>query len=178
MKSKRNMKLIPLIISTFLFSLAGPTLAQYDIPSPRRITWNPGVDNGIPIRTTLVNCKDEYGVAGDGSSDDTTKIRNCISGTPSGQVAYLPAGTYKITGMLTINKSITLRGSGISSTIITNDSSGLDSTVSITGGDYSQASGISIVSGYTKGSTQLVLSNASSISVGNFIRVDELNDLL
>jgi Pectate lyase superfamily protein len=54
--------------------------------------------------TQDLNVKTDCGAAGDGSTDDTTKIQSCIaSAGTSGQGIYFPAGTYKITAALTIS---------------------------------------------------------------------------
>lgn len=61
-----------------------------------------------------------YGAVGNGIADDTTAIRNAIAalGTTGGMVSF-PAGTYKITGTLTISSAnVTLVGEGIGATRI------------------------------------------------------------
>lgn len=64
-----------------------------------------------------------YGAKGDGSTDDTTAIQNAINAAISAgaRVVYFPAGTYKISSVLTINtapNSITLLGDGPQASII------------------------------------------------------------
>lgn len=59
----------------------------------------------------VVSVKD-FGAKGDGVTDDTAAIQAAIAAAAPCQVVYLPAGTYKITSPITINKCITLRGAG------------------------------------------------------------------
>lgn len=66
------------------------------------------------------NVKDPtYGAAGDGSTDDTTAIQNCITaaGLVKGTVIF-PAGTYRTTSKLTIPVDTSLWGVGAGGSII------------------------------------------------------------
>lgn len=54
--------------------------------------------------TQDLNVKTDCGAAGDGSTNDTTKIQSCIStAASSGQGIYFPPGSYLITAALTIS---------------------------------------------------------------------------
>jgi hypothetical protein len=54
-----------------------------------------------------INVKD-YGATGNGTTNDTTAIRNAIAALPAnGGIVFFPAGTYKMTGTLTITKHST-----------------------------------------------------------------------
>ena len=72
------------------------------IPADRRITWEPGIPGGIPIRTTVfTNIKHPpFNAKGDGISDDTDAIQAAINACPSNQVVYFPAGVYVITNAI------------------------------------------------------------------------------
>jgi len=62
----------------------------------------------------IVNVKD-YGAKGDGVTDDTVAIQNAIAVVPAaGGIVFFPAGTYRVTSTLTINRkrALTLVGSG------------------------------------------------------------------
>ncbi|WP_034157066.1 glycosyl hydrolase family 28-related protein [Sphingomonas sp. ERG5] len=82
-----------------------------------------------------------YGAVGNGIADDTTAIRNAIAavGATGGMVSF-PAGTYKISGTLTISSAnVTLVGEGIGATRIVSTSTTGDlikffATPSFTGG--------------------------------------------
>lgn len=62
----------------------------------------------------------DFGATGDGSTDDTAAINAAIAFIPStGGVLFFPAGTYRITGALSIsNRSITIVGEGEGVSII------------------------------------------------------------
>jgi hypothetical protein len=68
----------------------------------------------------VFNVKTLYGAAGDGTTDDTTAVRNAIvaASAAGGGIVYLPAGTYKISGTLTLGSNMELRGAGIGATKI------------------------------------------------------------
>ena len=55
--------------------------------------------------SSWINVKTTYGAAGNGTTDDTTAIQNCLNyvngSSSTGAVCYFPAGTYKITSTLT-----------------------------------------------------------------------------
>lgn len=170
--SKNICKVLFVLIMVFVNGSAGAEI----IPAARKATWqgNVGVEKGIPSRTITRNCVISDGAVGDGVADDTTSIRKCISNTPVGSVAYLPAGTYSVMGTITLNKGITLRGTGRDKTVIRNDSD-IPFVVFI-GVDGGIDTAVNITSGYTKGSTEIVMENASTFSVGDYIGIDELND--
>lgn len=139
------------------------------IPEDRKTDWSSvGVEGGIPNRSVICSTLNPGATA----ADINSAIQNC----PDGQVVYLNAGTYNTTERINITKGITLRGAGMDATII--QAGDVSSIVFIRGGYTNDATAtkINITSGYTKGSTQLLLADASSISAGNFLYVDELND--
>jgi hypothetical protein len=72
---------------------------------------------GIPNRTTV--CATVSPVSG--GADDSTHINNAIAACPSGQVVLLAPGTFTIAegNFVLVNNSITLRGSGPGTTILT-----------------------------------------------------------
>jgi PKD repeat protein len=140
------------------------------IPTGRRINWTYcGVPGGIPARTTISKTLSPGATA--------SQINAAIAACPSGQVVYLSAGTYNNMGAINFGSKngITLRGAGAGKTII-------NSTVS--GGDYSVLSdyygftgAIAISSGYTKGSTTLVMASApANFAVGKLIAVTQNDD--
>lgn len=159
-----------------VFSSVMPAGVQGEIiPPDRRIDWSPGIEGGIPNRGTIcANVKDApYNAAGDGLVDDTTAIQNAINACPEGQVVYLPLGTYRVDGTLTMNKGIVLRGDGRGSTTIRSTITSGDS-ISTGGSGSSFATGI--LSGYTKGSTSLTLNLSSGFNVGDYVVIKQAND--
>ena len=65
---------------------------------------------GIPNRTTICATVSPLG----GGQDDAAQIQNAVNNCPSGEVVQLTAGTFTINAphLVTIDKSITVRGSG------------------------------------------------------------------
>jgi hypothetical protein len=173
------MKRLLLVIITLLsIGSAQFSFAQI-IPDDRRITWNPGIPGGIPNRTTIFKTIDATAY-GNGTTDATDVIQNAVNDCPVNQVVYLPAGTYSITSAIEIRKGIVLRGAGPDKTklvyngIVDNNSRPL---IIIGGsGYYDDASAVSVVSGFTKGSTSIVVSNASTFNTGDVVLLDQLDD--
>jgi len=150
------------------------------IPADRRADWNPGIPGGIPSRATIcANVRNApYNAKGDGIADDTIAIQQAINDCPAGQVVYLPEGTYKVSSHtmrgwkepITINKGITIRGDGPGKTKI------LPAwrTFSVGGGSLSPEY-INVTKGYSKGSTSITLADASSVSQGDYLVIDQEN---
>lgn len=70
-------------------------------------SWQaPGAVTGVD----WLNVK-AYGATGNGTTDDTTAIRNALAACPGGGTVYLPVGIYATSGALTIPPGVTLRGS-------------------------------------------------------------------
>jgi len=159
----------------YAISFSVSSSAEGIILANRRIIWNPGIPGGIPNYTTIcANVKNApYNAVGDGVADDTTAIRNAISACPIGQVVYLPAGTYKTTGTITVNKGIVVRGNGPSQTKILY--TGSSDAVIFSNNGY-KGSYVSITSGYTKDSTTLTLSSVSGLVVNDIIYVTQNDD--
>ena len=170
---KRKFDLWLLINLVVLFSMAVPVSAEI-IPSARRITWQGkvGVPGGIPDRTTICATANA-GTYGNDSTDARSHIQGLLNSCPSNQVVYLPPGTYRISSAISIPSGRVLRGAGPSSTTLRYTGS---SGNMITFGSGSYSGIVSISSGYTKDSNQLVLSNASGKDVGDLLLVDQVND--
>lgn len=144
------------------------------IPADRLIPWqgHVGVEGGIPVRTNVRNCVTADGAHADGA-DTSVEIQACLDNTPTDGVAFLPAGSYSLDSPLALRGSKTLRGAGPGQTVLL---AGDIRRAILIGGQMSARTAIGIVSGHTKGSTTLVLADASTIAVGAHLRVDELND--
>jgi hypothetical protein len=63
------------------------------------------------LARSQVSIKD-FGAKGDGITDDTASIRAAIAATPEGGTLFVPAGQFKITDTILINRSINLKGGG------------------------------------------------------------------
>ncbi len=151
------------------------------IPSSRLAPWqgNVGVKNGIPNRTAEIDCTQPPYNAHHDDTDTSSSINECLNGISSGQVAYLPAGTYIVNSSIRIPSNKTLRGAGIDQTILQGNTN--DLTIVGIHGFYTDCrpgyvTPLDIISGYTKGSTQLVFADAGTISIGDHLWLDESND--
>lgn len=145
------------------------------IPSYRRTTWNPGVSGGIPDSSTMTiytNC---------GASVTLAQLNAVLASCPSNQVITLAAGNYSFAGPIEFGRSegVVLRGAGMTNTFITITANPGDGNITIgTETDrLNPAYAWNITSGYTKGSTSLVLSNVTGLpKIGHIIAIDQLND--
>jgi MYXO-CTERM domain-containing protein len=156
----------------------------------RVIDWGKaGVKGGIPVRPVGRNCKIDDGAVGDGVSDDTGKIKACLAATPTGTAAYLPPGTYRLTGSISIPASKTLRGAGVSrtaGTVILNTGSTayltgilrMTTSLPFTGSPYpcpSASQAIAVQGSPKKGASTLAVASVSGLAVGHVIVVSRLN---
>ncbi|HLP79569.1 MAG TPA: fibronectin type III domain-containing protein [Acidobacteriota bacterium] len=109
------------------------------------------------------------------SHDDSTSIGQAIGNCPANQVVQLLPGTFIVPNGIYISKNnITLRGSGQDKTII---DCRQYSCLTIRGGDgfYNRPS-VSLVSGGSKGSTQITVSDATDFNVGTMAKIVIEND--
>jgi len=165
---------------------------MYAIPSSRTIDWSYcGIPGGIPVRETVYD-PHSYGDGTTLHSGDmsSANINTAISDCPSGQVVVLPTGAY--TGInidIGSKASATLRGqgprNGSAGTKLTCSSGGnviVSDEVyfpSFTGGEAGFANPhIHLDSGYTKGSTSVVLSAdpTADYNVGNLMQICQIDD--
>lgn len=167
--------------AALVFCLVAEHIAFAQIIPPSRLpTWQGtvGVPGGIINRTIIYKTE----AAGTSESQIQTDLNNC----PSNQVVLLSAGTYSFSGTLSVPSYVTLRGSGINSTII--NVSSVDyvikaaSSFSDDFGAPVTANHVSIVSGYSQNSSSLTLSatslsgGAENIPVGNILMIDQQSD--
>jgi len=108
------------------------------------------------------------------TANSLAQINAAIQACPSGQVVYLAAGTYNI-GQITFGykSGVTLRGAGAGKTVIYPSVSSQAITNSYP--SYSEAAGISVASGYTRGSTTITLASSptSHFIVGSLLVISE-----
>jgi len=144
------------------------------IPANRRVEWHPGVPGGIPVRGTVcADVKANYGAKGDGVADDTGAIQQAINACPAGQVVYIPAGTYRLNGALTITKGIVLRGAGPKLTRLKTYAA----WHGIQLGDWPSAPvGINVSGSPAKGATSISLASSGAYVTDDFIVIDQVND--
>ena len=161
----------------------GSPIQSTILPAERKIdwglagVWENGV-KGIPNRTAVF-CNVRVSIPGsslvargDGVTDDTAALQAAINGCTAGQVVYLPAGTYRISGTLSLKSNVVVRGAGMGETTVVQY--GNAHAFRLVGADsfaYTNAT-----SGYTKNSDTIVVSDPSLFQVGDMVRMDQLND--
>ena len=150
------------------------------IPPARRTDWTlAGIPGGKPDTSgwSVVNIT-TYGAVGDGTTDCTVAIQNCINAASTNTRIYFPPGTYRTSGMITIaNKSLELYGDGPSLSRVVNLSTSTPNAIFRFGGDSAdEIYGRSIVGGFDKGSTTISVSSATGLQVGSLVLIDMLND--
>ena len=135
----------------------------------RLIDWTYcGVPGGIPNRTTVYTTLNP-GVT---AAQINTAINNC----PSGQVVKLNAGTYSLSGAInfSVKAGVTLRGAGLGQTIVNSSSS----ANIVTTDEIGFSGDMAIFSGYTKGSTSIVMSSTpTNFTVGHLINIYQNDDI-
>ena len=170
------------IIVAVSLTAAGAALAaaQTIIPADRLTNWTPGVTvgvpGGIPSRVTI-GATVNAATYGTGLVDASAAIGAAIDSCPSGRVVYIPAGTYRLDDRVyrAYASNVTIRGAGMGMTILKSNNGGQGLLFGT--GDWPRpTTGIAITGGATKGKTTLTLADASTISVGKLVRVEQ-NDL-
>ena len=150
------------------------------IPASRRVTWQPGVQGGIPNRTTIFAdvTQAPYSANKTGSANAAAAIQSAINACPANQVVYLPAGTYRLDSLLLMKANITLRGAGPRTTLLRFSGTD-DSVIRFASGNYEydfvSSTVTALTGGYTKGSTNVTMANNDWVA-GDVLLIDELED--
>ena len=146
------------------------------IPYHRKINWTPGITWDFPAKNTCVNIKSDFNAEGDGITNDYYAFQSAINSLPTdGGIIYIPDGTYLLTSTLIINKGVILRGNGYNKTYLEFDlGSAHINCIEITQKNCCQW--IDILSGYSKGSREIILADTSSFTIGDFIEIKQDND--
>jgi hypothetical protein len=132
------------------------------IPDDRLAPWqgNVGVPGGIPTRTTI------YRTISPSGGDDGPAINSAVNSCPSGQVVQLSAGTFNLSSSVStfMKSNYSLRGAGQGRTILK-----LNGNVSLyfrgNAGWPPATNWVPVLSGATKGSNTITVSDATLFSV-------------
>ena len=88
-----------------------PVAEAQILPPERRINWDPGVRGGVPTtRTTIYTTLP--------ASATASAIQSALNLCPSNQVVQLSTGTYTIDRTINVPSGVSLRGNGISNTVL------------------------------------------------------------
>ncbi len=145
------------------------------IDTSRRIDWNPGVVGVIPsYNVDIIATEAPYNADNTGVSDATSDIQDALNACTAGMAVYLPTGTYRINSGLSIPSQVVLRGNGPANTKLIGYGNN-DNIITIVRSSPSSTE-TNVTSGYTKGSTSIVVSSSSGFSIGGHFVIDQLND--
>jgi hypothetical protein len=140
---------------------------------------------GIPSYSS-VTCQ---GLDPSGATNNASQINACIANAPARTAVFIPAGVYRIDSNIIMKSGVVLKGAKASnapwlpatdSTATTLKMNG--SEIIFNGGDKSSnwrpgpSSGTPITSGYTQGSSQITVADASSYSVNDVIAIYQNKD--
>jgi hypothetical protein len=168
-----------------LLALTGFSLNAQPIPASRLVDWTAGVSVGVPggiptNRTKLIDVtKAPFNADNSGATDTRAAIQAAIDSAVAQDVVYLPAGTYRVNGIIYVKANsdhITIRGAGNSTIIDARTSTvfaiGSESDYAWANQTYAYPStGNTVTAGLTKGSTVLTIANTSAFSAGQMIQV-------
>jgi hypothetical protein len=151
------------------------------LPADRLASWIPGVTVGVPggiptNRTRKIDVtQPPYNADKTGANDASVAINNAIAAASAEDIVYLPSGTYKILNAiyLAFKGNITIRGAGMNNTVI---DCRAGACLVVRGSEYYNSYTLPVLSGATRGSTQLTFADASSLVAGNQFKIERTND--
>jgi hypothetical protein len=168
----------------FAVVLVAPSaMAGSILPPDRLMDWTVGtrvgVPGGIPNRLTVYTNMLTAGADNTGSRDCSALVQMIAAKCPSNQVIYFPSGTYRFTNAVNIPNydGITLRGAGMGKTVFDiRINSGVNGAFNVGQDNYPRpAADNLIISGAIAGSTNVIVSNTTTVIIGRMIRIEELN---
>ncbi len=162
--------------SILLMCLSLSSNAQI-IPEANLVDWSDaGYSGNFPDPATVVSVMD-HGAVGDGVADDRAAVLAAIAALSSQPgVVYFPTGSYKLSSTVSLPSGVILRGEGVTATFIKLNMGGSAINGFQTSGSIT-ATEVPVVSGYTKGSTQLVIDGAyeNFFAEGDYVELRETN---
>ena len=142
------------------------------IPSQNRVDWSTaGSQFSFPEPKLKINIMN-FGAHADGLTDDATAVNNAIASLNGNYgLIFFPAGKYLLQSGISLPDSVIIRGAGSDSTFIKFDH--ITSGFSI----YGQAAGVftPVITGFTKDSKIITVTNASLFSKGDYVELREEN---
>lgn len=161
------------VLTLILILIFSNIILSQIIPETRKISWNPGLVNGIPNVNNPIKNIMNFGADSTGNNDSKDAFVLAINSLPdSGGVVYIPKGKYKITSSIVVNKNnIVFRGDGISSTKLFMDFIGdCFNIVTYKRGDWQSVSSI------TKGSQTITVPDGTKFKIGQFAEIQQENN--
>ncbi len=150
------------------------------LPPDRRTTWKPGIPGGVP-RYLTVHATIDAKAFGNGTSDATATINKALRAAGSvatvqnPRVVYLPAGVYRITDTVVLDRSyVVLRGAGKGKTIIRMTVAGRPALA--VGRIRPYTGVVNVIGSVPKGATRLTVADARDIDAGDVLQIDQVED--
>jgi PKD repeat protein len=152
------------------------------LPLERKIDWSRagvwyGEVKGIPVYPVGItmqstNSGASYYLNPNGTTDCRAAIQAAVTACPANRCVLLPAGTFAVYTAINLKSGVSVRGAGAGvTTLVKYGTNNLFSMSGSLSQSYTTA-----VSGYTKGSDAVVVSDPSIFAVGDMVRMDQLND--
>jgi hypothetical protein len=171
------------LLATALMPILALSVRAELIPATRLIDWKLGVTVGVPggiptNRTNLIDVSGSpYRADRTGATDASSAIQAAIDAAKSGDVVYVPAGTYRLdkTLILKSRNGITLRGSGATTVMKLYGASGFVYLGAPPNWNW-PTSGNMVTGGLKKGSTVITVADTSGFTVGNNVLLGMAND--
>lgn len=178
--SMKRDKIFNCVLVTVLLVLLHPSAGYFramelaDLNSSHRVDWShAGCAASISSdKGNIVNIK-EFGVRGDGRSDETVAIQTAIKSISLPGILYFPAGVYLITAQLSLPSNIVLRGQGVNATRI--DCKSAEGCIGVKGkpaGEYTPLRREAL-----KGNRHLLVDDTSGFTIGQGGQVQQ-NDIV
>ncbi len=145
------------------------------VPSSQYSDWSgAGYDGNKYVPALQVNVLN-HGAVGDGITNDHAAVQAALNiANISKAELYFPPGQYLLKGNLTISDSVIISGYSADSTRLLFDLSGaVSNCINISRAQTGIFS--SIVSGYIKGSSALVVNNVGAFTVGSHVELRQQN---
>ena len=168
----------------FLFSLSGAAYSQpwSGILSPSRaVDWSTAGSSAVASSSSWTQCGSTVPA---GSS--ATTINAALAACTANHYVQLAAGTYNLSTGITFgqNNNIKLVGAGADQTLLvfsgTNTCWGFSAGICMSGADLNyvlnQSNLANWTANYSAGTTSIVLSSTTNLSVGSAILLDQLDD--
>ena len=133
--------------------------------------WDAGIVGGIPDVVALVSVH-EFGATGDGITNDAPAIQDAIDSIDPPAAVWVPEGDYRLEQQLQFPSGVVLRGAGPDRTKLWVDHD--EDAIKVQ--TFDRGEWVAIVGSVTKGSRTIELVDASELSVGDFIELEQDND--
>lgn len=158
-----------------LFLLFSYAMCAQVIPETNRVDWSQaGLIQEIPSSENTMSVMD-FGATGNGINNDSPAVIAAMEelNNEAGTL-FFPPGTYLLNQPISTYSNLTIRGAGAAETHLLFFLSS-DNVHSIQSSASQSSSFLPITSGYSKGSTQVVVEEVTDIQAGDFIEIQQEN---